>query len=154
MFFPFVLSMLSDCLVSLGRIGKYLLAEELPGAYPIDSESKHAVVVDGDFTWETQPFNKNIQKKDGKQQSQKTESLLPITQKDIPKQEKSLEGDNDAGSPFKLKDLRLRIETGSFVGIVGKVGSRYVHCYLLRILTDNGPNRKVQIKLLCSMQHN
>jgi ATP-binding cassette subfamily C (CFTR/MRP) protein 1 len=53
MLFPFVFSLCSDSIVALGRIGKFLMAEELQEPYTIDFERKNAVEVDGDFTWET-----------------------------------------------------------------------------------------------------
>ena len=53
MLFPFVFSLCSDSIVALGRIGKFLVAEELREPYTIDYEKKNAVEVDGDFTWET-----------------------------------------------------------------------------------------------------
>ncbi|KAH9476201.1 ABC-type transporter cicA [Psilocybe cubensis] len=52
-FFPFVFSALSDALVALGRIGTFLTSEDLPEPYPIDSDAKAAIEVDGDFAWET-----------------------------------------------------------------------------------------------------
>lgn len=54
-FFPFVLSSLSDALVALGRISSFLTAEELPEPHKIVQGRECAVEVDGDFTWETVP---------------------------------------------------------------------------------------------------
>jgi hypothetical protein len=42
----------SDAWVSLGRVGAFLTAEELPPPYPVDKSSKYAINCDGDFTWE------------------------------------------------------------------------------------------------------
>ena len=53
MYMPLVFSALADALVALGRVGKYLMAEELEEPYTVDYESKDALKVDGDFTWET-----------------------------------------------------------------------------------------------------
>jgi ATP-binding cassette subfamily C (CFTR/MRP) protein 1 len=53
MYMPLVFSALTDALVALGRVGKYLMAEELGEPYTVDYESKDALRVDGDFTWET-----------------------------------------------------------------------------------------------------
>ena len=51
--FPFVLSSYASAVVSLGRISKFLTAEELPEPYQIDQTLPLAVQVNGDFTWET-----------------------------------------------------------------------------------------------------
>ncbi|KAF8882127.1 P-loop containing nucleoside triphosphate hydrolase protein [Infundibulicybe gibba] len=90
-FFPFVLSSLSDALVALGRISKFLTAEELADPYLIDYESKPAVEVDGAFAWETE----------GKLEEPKFSK----------------------GKPFELNNLKLSVEKGAFVAIVGRVGS-------------------------------
>lgn len=37
----------------MGRIGKFLTAEELGEPYIIDVDRKNALEVDGDFSWET-----------------------------------------------------------------------------------------------------
>ncbi|PVG03951.1 hypothetical protein CPB86DRAFT_748462 [Serendipita vermifera] len=49
---PFVFSLCTDAVVSLGRVSKFLTAEELAPPYPIHVDNKFAVDVDGDFTWE------------------------------------------------------------------------------------------------------
>jgi len=51
-FFPMVLSGLSDAFVALRRISAFLTAEDLPGPYPVDQSSLNALNLDGDFTWE------------------------------------------------------------------------------------------------------
>ncbi|THH01938.1 hypothetical protein EW145_g6827, partial [Phellinidium pouzarii] len=55
MFFPLIMSAVSDAIVALGRIGVFLSAEELEEPYVIDSspENKWAVRAEGSFTWET-----------------------------------------------------------------------------------------------------
>ncbi|TCD67438.1 hypothetical protein EIP91_012410 [Steccherinum ochraceum] len=52
-FFPLVIASVSDAVVALGRISKFLTAEDIADPYRIDAESKFAVDVDGDFRWET-----------------------------------------------------------------------------------------------------
>ncbi|KAL5489922.1 hypothetical protein ACEPAI_4754 [Sanghuangporus weigelae] len=54
-FFPMVLSQVSDAAVALGRIADFLAAEELQEPYLIDKSpsNKHAILADGSFTWET-----------------------------------------------------------------------------------------------------
>ncbi|KXN89182.1 Multidrug resistance-associated protein 1 [Leucoagaricus sp. SymC.cos] len=97
-FFPFVLSALSDAMVALGRIGTFLTAEELPEPYKIEQGRATAVEVDGDFTWETVP-NGGQQQKAGSDE------------------------DNEDEKPFELKSLRMVVPKGAFVGVVGRVGS-------------------------------
>ncbi|KAF4621625.1 hypothetical protein D9613_012586 [Agrocybe pediades] len=65
LFFPFVFASLTDALVALGRIGTFLVSEDLPDPYPIDQASAAAVQIDGDFTWET-VYNPNQGEKGGK----------------------------------------------------------------------------------------
>ncbi|KAE9399630.1 multidrug resistance-associated ABC transporter [Gymnopus androsaceus JB14] len=152
-FFPIVLSALSDFLVAMGRIGKFLTAEELAEPYTIDHDvnRKNAVEVDGDFSWETagkiteskfarggkgagkdkkgkKEKNGKEKEKDGKkkQKGKKAASKdgkgqgLPLTTQDVT-------GDNDNAKedekPFELKNLKLSVPKGSFVAIVGTVGS-------------------------------
>ncbi|KAI5122830.1 hypothetical protein M0805_003125 [Coniferiporia weirii] len=54
-FFPLVLTSCSDAVVALGRIGTFLVAEELEEPYVVDSspENKWAIRAEGSFTWET-----------------------------------------------------------------------------------------------------
>ena len=53
MFFPGVIAAAADGAVALGRIGKFLTAEELAEPYAIRKESDFAIDVNGDFEWET-----------------------------------------------------------------------------------------------------
>lgn len=53
MFFPMVVASCTDSIVALGRIGQFLTSEELDEPYTVESESKLAIDVEGDFTWET-----------------------------------------------------------------------------------------------------
>ncbi|KAF5390987.1 hypothetical protein D9757_004049 [Collybiopsis confluens] len=159
-FFPLVLSALSDALVALGRIGKFLTAEELAEPYVIDFERKHAVEVDGDFTWETAgkiveskfaagakgkagPDGKSGGKKAGKADKKKADKAektrrkkknqkgekegegLPVTVQDVSNASDHAEEEKkeEEEKPFELKDLRLSVPKGSFVAIVGSVGS-------------------------------
>ncbi|KAJ7589468.1 multidrug resistance-associated ABC transporter [Mycena floridula] len=128
MFFPFVLSILSDTLVSLVRISKYLTAEELPDPYPIDPDQKHAVVVDGDFTWEAVPKEKakeekgDLKKGPAKKQKKKdkAETILPTTKE---KSDDDTMGGEEDDKPFELTSLNFKVPRGSFIGIVGRIGS-------------------------------
>ncbi|KAK7691491.1 hypothetical protein QCA50_004890 [Cerrena zonata] len=144
--FPVVIAAASDAVVALGRISKLLLAEELAVPYSIDSESKFAVDVDADFCWETtyksasggskfavgKTAAKDVKKpppKDQKRNSkrgswlrrnEKTGPVLPISgneEKDKPAEEK------EEDKPFALQSMKLQIPRGSFVAVVGRVGS-------------------------------
>ncbi|KAJ4474268.1 multidrug resistance-associated ABC transporter [Lentinula aciculospora] len=150
-FFPIVLSALSDFLVAMGRIGKFLKAEELAEPYTIDFERKHAVEVDGDFSWETagkiaEPkferggkhghvIKDQVDVAGGKSEKD-TKSFksisksngnesLPITVKDVRKAKQDTDDatTKEEEEPFALKNLKFNIPKGSFVAIVGTVGS-------------------------------
>ena len=116
--------------------------------YTIDSESKFAVDVDADFRWETAyksgsggpkfalnkaPGSKDVKKsaptKEQKghekkrswfQRKDKTQPVLP-TSDSGEKKEPSDEKNED--QPFALQNMRLQIPKGSFVAVVGRVGS-------------------------------
>lgn len=133
-----------------------MTAEELGEPYRIDYECKHAVEVDGDFTWEIarkpakggggkdNPSAKTAKQKDQKKKSEKRElfqrkngkdPVLPIVASsgesvDTPQKEVEKAGDK----PFELKNLKFKVPKGSFVAIVGRVGSGKVihHFYYAR----------------------
>ena len=123
-FLPIVLSTLSDALVSLGRISQFLTSEDLPEPYLIDKDLHVAVQVDGDFVWETVLTTgdgekvKNLHGDKGK----KPETSLPVTTADLEK-ENAKDVKNDRETPFELKNLKMSVPKGAFVGIVGRVGS-------------------------------
>ncbi|KAG6863993.1 hypothetical protein C0991_001277, partial [Blastosporella zonata] len=135
-YFPFVLSHLSDALVALGRISKFLTSEELADPYLIDYEQKTAVSVDGDFTWETAgklEENKfavggkagkgKPRKKADTAKPKKEEFVLPTTANLDSSATSTAEGSQEDEKPFELKDLKFTVPKGSFVAIVGRVGS-------------------------------
>lgn len=146
MFFPLVLSSVSDALVALGRIGTFLTADELEDPYLIDesSDNKWALSVDGSFTWETvgKPVDskfahggpggghgmgrkgagggeKEKREKKGKK-GKKNDTILPTT---APSADAKSEAENKEEKPFALDSLSLRIPKGAFIAIVGRVGS-------------------------------
>lgn len=119
---PIVFSFLSDALVALGRISSFLLAEELPEPYPINYTNKRAITVDADFAWETaakleDKFNVHSKKHKHRKAAKDEKSVLPT------KAEGSVESHEAKEQPFVLKNLALEIDRGSFVAIVGRVGS-------------------------------
>ena len=97
----------------------------------------HAVKVDGDFTWEVsgKVLGNKFSGKDGKKRPNTKPKLeknkykgpvLPIV---TPKMEEKEKGDEE-DKPFELRDLKFSVPKGSFVAIVGRVGSGKV-CFLL-----------------------
>ncbi|KAF8066646.1 multidrug resistance-associated ABC transporter [Lyophyllum atratum] len=126
-FFPFVLSSLTDALVALARISKFLLSEELAEPYLLDYERKSAVSVDGDFTWETagkleeSRFLGGVKGKEGKRRSKGAKEVLPTTAPGS--SAASHEGEKEDEKPFELRDLKFSVPKGAFVAIVGRVGS-------------------------------
>ena len=135
-----MLASAADGVVALGRISKYLIAEELVEPYAIQSDSEYAVDIEGDFTWETakKPQAAGKSGKDAKKGSAKTEEpqkqgkkrrslfggdkkgdVLP-TVAPVGEKEKVEESEE---KPFELKNLNFKVRKGAFVAIVGTVGS-------------------------------
>ncbi|KAJ7658484.1 multidrug resistance-associated ABC transporter [Mycena rosella] len=119
-FVPFVLSALSDALVALGRITKFLIAEELPEPYRIDRARTNAVDIDASFAWESAgkiEAPKGTKKAKGKK---KEKGELPTAGTPsgsgtaTPAEEET---------PFELQHLKFSVPKGAFVAIVGRVGS-------------------------------
>ncbi|KAF4589934.1 hypothetical protein EYR38_009229 [Pleurotus pulmonarius] len=132
--FPIVLGSLSGAIVALNRISTFLLAEELPEPYPIDVNSKYAVDVDADFTWEiTEGVEEKFsQPKEGSEaneeepnsiqhdkQKNENDRVLDVVVSDADEKE---DKDEDK-TPYSLKGLKMQIERGQFIAIVGRVGS-------------------------------
>ncbi|KAJ7461221.1 multidrug resistance-associated ABC transporter [Mycena latifolia] len=118
---PLVLSMLSDALVALRRIGKFLAAEELAEPYAIDHTLDNAVEVDASFAWEPSgtleeakldPKARNERTKRKRKTDRDPEVLPTVAEKSAPVEE-----------PFELTNLRFAVPKGAFVAIVGRVGS-------------------------------
>ncbi|KAI0701736.1 multidrug resistance-associated ABC transporter [Earliella scabrosa] len=145
-FLPITLASTTDALVALRRISSFLRAEELPVPYTIDPSRDVALDVDGDFTWETirkgdegpkflhghkkpgekgKAGNGKKEKADRKKKDAPS-SVLPTTNDDAEEselEEKEREKEPLEEKPFELKNLKLRVPKGSFVAIVGRVGS-------------------------------
>ncbi|KAJ7800822.1 P-loop containing nucleoside triphosphate hydrolase protein [Mycena olivaceomarginata] len=122
-FIPFVLSALSDAMVSFARIGAFLTAEELTDPYAIDLERENAVDVDASFAWETAgewEGGGGLKKGKAKGKNGKMGGELPTTN------DKTASGTTtprEEEKPFELRDLKFSVPKGAFVAIVGKVGS-------------------------------
>ena len=104
---------------------------------------KHAVKVDGDFTWEVAGkvegnrfSGKGGKKKpDAKPKPEKkksSKSKNPVLPTVAPKVEEKEKGGEEE-KPFELRDLKFSVPKGSFVAIVGRVGSGKV-CFSLLFL--------------------
>ena len=127
-FLPFVLSTLSDALVALGRISQFLTSEDLPEPYLIDKKLPVAVQVDGDFVWETVLATGDGEKGkvlhgDKVKKPLKGATSLPVTTADLEKENPKDVRKNDQETPFELKNLKMSVPKGAFVGIVGRGGS-------------------------------
>lgn len=133
-----MLASATDALVALRRISAFLLAEELAVPYVVDAESKFALNVDADFTWEAarkEPgagMSKAARHKAAAEAKAsekrlsgkgKKEPVLPtVVSEKASGKEKEQAGETEE-KPFELKDVKLKIPKGSFVAIVGRVGS-------------------------------
>ncbi|KDQ53927.1 hypothetical protein JAAARDRAFT_38897 [Jaapia argillacea MUCL 33604] len=145
MFLPIVLSAMADASVALQRISKFLTAEELEEPYKVDWNSPDAVdVEEGDFRWETArgadtkagKFNvahgkhgkkeKKEKKKEERKGKKDKSGVLPSTTQDVDgekAEEKEKAKAKEEEKPFELKNVNMKIPKGSFVAIVGRVGS-------------------------------
>ncbi|KAJ6528504.1 multidrug resistance-associated ABC transporter [Mycena capillaripes] len=145
---PIVFSFLAPTLVAMRRIVTFLTAEELASPYTIDGHNPDAITVDGDFTWENiqdierpeeeehnparkmlkakekkekeraEKERKKRQAKEAKKRQKEGEEVLPSVADDV-----QAKDDNPKEEPFAIKDLRLNVHRGAFVGIIGRVGS-------------------------------
>lgn len=122
---------MADLLVALTRISNFLSAEELEDPYILDASILNAVDVDGDFTWETAGKIPNdskgdkikktdIDDKSNKSRSKKLDALPTHVDELV---SETREKDVEEEKPFELKNLKLHVSRGSFVAIVGSVGS-------------------------------
>ncbi|EIW55759.1 multidrug resistance-associated ABC transporter [Trametes versicolor FP-101664 SS1] len=133
-YLPLVLASATDALVALRRISAFLLAEELAVPYVVAAESKFALNVDADFTWEAarkEPgagMSKAARHKAAAEAKAsekrlsgkgKKEPVLPMVANGKEKEQ----AEEKEEKPFELKDVKLKIPKGSFVAIVGRVGS-------------------------------
>lgn len=152
-FFPLVMAAATDALVALRRISTFLSAEEVADPYKIDADAKYAVDVDGDFRWETTHKGSSGSKFDvkGKPGSKKPDAKKKPEAKEKPKSEgqakkgrffgkkkkgailpttasktsdkKAGEKEKEEEKPFELSNLKFQVPKGSFVAVIGRVGS-------------------------------
>ncbi|EJU01830.1 hypothetical protein DACRYDRAFT_52395 [Dacryopinax primogenitus] len=139
---PYVFTYCTDAYIALGRVGKMLLAEDLEDPYSVHLDAELAVDAEGDFVWESveKPDEKSkgrggkaggagagmtkeaakkktaeAAKKNKENKEKKRKGLAPLEGKE--------KEDPNARQPFALKDIDLKVPRGSFIAIVGKVGS-------------------------------
>ncbi|KAJ7290727.1 multidrug resistance-associated ABC transporter [Mycena rebaudengoi] len=145
---PVVLSFLAPTLVAMRRIATFLTAEELASPYTIDEHNQDAITVDGDFTWENiqdierpeeeehDPARKMLKAKEKKEKEKAEKERKKRQAKEAKKRQKEGEevlpsvadnaqakDDNPQEEPFAIKNLKLNVHRGAFVGIIGRVGS-------------------------------
>lgn len=129
MIFPLVFSTCSDAVVSLGRIGSFLTAEELEKPYEIDEEMKWAVKANATFAWETvekvaaSPGGKFGAEAGAKPKDKKDGPVLPTTADEGASSGEPKPEEGSDEKPFELHDVQINVPRGSFVAIVGRVGS-------------------------------
>jgi len=142
---PDCVSTILDLKVSLDRISKFLLAEDIKADYikrnEVDYPETAIKMTNGNFYWLTEEEKKLKKKKeeeekeegeegDGEKKNKKSleeekkENLL----EEKPASESSDENENEngngnGGEKMILKDINLDIKKGSFVAILGDVGS-------------------------------
>ncbi len=125
-----------DLKVSLDRMSKYLIAEEIQSEFikknEVDYPDTAIKMKDGNFYWLTEE-EKKLKKKKEEEEKQK-QAGEEKKEGESPKEEKKEESpalasevssptDENQGEKLILKDLNLEIKKGSFVAILGDVGS-------------------------------
>ncbi|KAJ7714243.1 multidrug resistance-associated ABC transporter [Mycena maculata] len=145
---PMVMSFLAPTLVAMRCIMTFLTTEELASPYTIDEHNPDAITVDGDFTWENiqdierpekeehDPARKMLKAKEKKEKERAEKERKRRQAKEAKKRQKEGEevlpsvadnaqakDDNPKAEPFAIKDLKLNVHRGAFVGIIGQVGS-------------------------------
>lgn len=150
LFLPLAFSALSSAMIALKRMSKFLAAEELADPYLLSPHAEAAVSIDGDFSWEA--VRKPLSEADKKKEEEK-KNLEEKEKKDKNKTKKVEKKDKDAKkppttadasgkdkitpdveeTPFELNNLQFSVPRGSFVAIVGRIGSGKVWlCSIVR----------------------
>jgi len=112
-----VLSSLADAIVSLARISKYLLAEELIHMPRIDPSQGAAVSVDGDFEWEVVSGKDKVQVMDQKEDDKANELKLLMEEK---KKGEEKRGKKDSSARWKFWNVEKGQEDSLPVTIEGE----------------------------------
>ncbi|KAF9285261.1 hypothetical protein BGZ68_004019 [Mortierella alpina] len=120
---PYCYSEACDALISVGRIEKFLLAQEALPLPPVDAAHEYALSIDNaDFYWDQLPQKPSAS-------STNAEPSTEHPDEDTEEEQRPLLADQDSEStaapeikPF-LRDINIRIPRNSLVAIVGPVGS-------------------------------
>ena len=145
---PMVLSFIGPVMVATRRIQTFLTADELEKPYDVDLQLTNAIEVNGDFTWESlkgiereeddeelDPIRKQLKAKEKKEKEKKEKERLKKEAKEKKKakkgkgevlpvsDEKKVDEEEEEDPPFKLVNLTMNVPRGSFIGIIGRVGS-------------------------------
>ena len=133
-----VVSTIIDSRISLRRLEKFLLSEDIDQSYitqKITSTSQVALkVTNGNFSWESteklEAANSDVPKPKSKPSkgAPATVELSSTTFVKEAEDTESSETDIDSSDPtknynFKLQDINLEVKKGSFVAIIGDIGS-------------------------------
>jgi len=109
----------------LDRINKFLAAEEINTEYikknEVDYPDVAVKVKNGNFYWLTEEEKKLKQKKEEEEEKQKQEGKEK--KQEVPVSEISSPASENEGEKLILKDINLEVKKGSFVAILGDVGS-------------------------------
>ncbi|EJD55530.1 ATP-dependent bile acid permease [Auricularia subglabra TFB-10046 SS5] len=139
---PATATMLLTAKASLQRLTKFLNAEEVAEPFPIDTELSDAIQIDADFTWEEQAAEKDTSTPTLHATSDKADKPTGA-QAPADSAVDSTQAESDSASatqiepsgtatptststkhaPFALSDLKMTVPRGSFVALVGQVGS-------------------------------
>jgi ABC-type multidrug transport system fused ATPase/permease subunit len=134
-----VLSSLTDAIVSLARISKILLAEELVYTPTIDSSHDKAVSVDGDYEWEVLRGMDSVQATEQKVDDKANEFKLLMEERKKNKGEtKRRKNEKETGS----KDARWKIrkagkDQGNALPVTMEDTSKEIQC-------EDGPPSAVE----------
>uniref|UniRef100_A0A8H8CI96 Multidrug resistance-associated ABC transporter n=1 Tax=Psilocybe cubensis TaxID=181762 RepID=A0A8H8CI96_PSICU len=148
---PFAFSTVAEAAVALNRFTEFLTADELGEPYLIDPTQPLALKLDASFEWDTVPslLDDDAKKEDDKDDPQK--ALAKVVEEKKKRKEEAKKKKQDAKKkksgktgedelpvvdpkdqpdnasseekPFGLENLHIEIQKGSFVAIVGRVGS-------------------------------
>ncbi len=109
----------------MDRINKFLAAEEINTEYikknEVDYPDVAVKVKNGNFYWLTEEEKKLKQKKEEEEEKQKQEGKEK--KQEVPVSEISSPASENEGEKLILKDINLEVKKGSFVAILGDVGS-------------------------------
>jgi ATP-binding cassette subfamily C (CFTR/MRP) protein 1 len=140
--------MVPSCLIVHASVGKFLNAEESPDPYEIDLNSHNAVDVDADFAWEVAAKSALHEEKKDKDEAAKAKkrekkakkaeknasSTLPTVAPAVADADVTPEGEQNA--PFELHGVKMTVPKGSFVAMVGRIGTGKSSVLQVRLALD------------------